>query len=168
MQYVSAGRVYRIPAPVRRDLHIIKNSVEKELKTPIRGPKERRRRHVNAKRVFIALVLYVYNVLQRELKSSNTVTLAALAAFMRYKSHSSISLHLIDSNKGYRSLLDSIRQDDKLWLSYRKLKLQMNVNHNLPFRRFLEDKKDELEHEITIINRYLNLEYAREKKEGSN
>ena len=167
MQYVSGGRVYRIPAPVRRDLNIIKNSVEKELKIPIRS-KCRRREYVDAKKVFIALVLHVYNILQRELKSPNTVTTAALAAFMRYKNHSSISCHLLQPSKGYRSLLDFIRQDDKLWSCYLKLKLQMNVNHNLPFRKFLEDKKDELEHEITIINRYLNLEYAREKKEGNN
>ena len=157
MKYVSGGRVYRIPASVKRDLNTIKKSVEKELKISMRGPWERRSEYVNAKRVFIALVLYVYNILQRKLESPNIVTLAALAGFLEYKSHSSISLHLMDSHKGYRSILDFIEQDDELRACYSKLKIEININHKLPFRKLVENKRAELEQEIAIINRYLKI-----------
>lgn len=161
MKFYSNG--VKISAPVRRDLTVIRRKVERELDLPVIS-KSRLREYVDTRKVFIALVLYVYNTLQKKLKSPYKVTLVNLARYLNYSSHSSVSLHLVDSNKGNISLLEYINRDKKLRDCYSKLKVEISINEELPFRKFLEDKRGELEQEIAIINRYLRIHSNGERK----
>lgn len=162
MRFYSKG--VKISAPVRRDLTIIRRKVEKELNIPVKS-KSRLREYVDARKVFIALVLYVYNTLQKRLNSPYKVTLVNLARYLNYSSHSSVSLHLVDSNKGNISIIEYINRDKKLRDCYSKLKLEISINRKLPFRKFLEDKRADLQQEIAIINRYLRMHSNGEEEE---
>ena len=151
-----------IPAPVRRDLTIIRKRVEKELKIPVRS-KCRKLEYVDAKKVFICLVLYVYNAMQKEIGNSHSISMAVLAKYLRYTSHSSISLMLVNTNKGNLTLLDYIKSSPKLEKCYYKIKMEIGVDRGLPFRQFLTNKKAELEQEIAVINRYLKIHTPNEE-----
>ena len=80
---------------IQRDLDVIRYLVEKELKISVKS-KRRSQRHVDAKRIFIALILYTYNRNLGKLKSPYVVTLSSLARYLGYKSHASISLHMVN------------------------------------------------------------------------
>ena len=102
-----------IKSTTERDLDIIRFLVEKEFKLSVKS-KRRPQRYVDAKRVFIALVLYVYNRTLEELRSPNVVTLSSLAKYLGYSSHASICIHTVNSSKGNITLEDYLMRDDKL------------------------------------------------------
>ena len=165
MKFHSYGK--GINSLVKRDLDIIKFAVEKEFKISIRT-KGHSRKEVDVKKVFISLVLNVYNTMQKELKSSNKVTLVALARYLRYTSHSSVLLHYYNSNKGYIAVEEYIMRDKDLKERYLKLKGEVERGNSPTFRKFLLFKKSELEKELAVIENYLNTEYEEiEEKEAS-
>ena len=150
---------------IEKDLDIIKKEVEKEFKLSLRKIIRRQRReYVDARRVFIALVLFVYNDMQEKI-GLVPVTLTFLSDYLGYKSHSSICLHLINSHKGGIGLEEYVMINKKLREPYLKLKSVMERETNSPtFVKFLKFKKKELEKELKIINTCLKKHCEDEEK----
>lgn len=153
-----------IKSVIERDLDVIRFLVEEEFKLAVKS-KRRFDRYVNVKRIFIGLVLYVYNRNLRKLKSPNVVTLAVLAKYLGYKSHASISLHVVNSHKGHLTLEDYLMRDDDLRDRYIKLKVKVGVEGAFNFKKFLLAKKQELESELALINHYLQKKENEEAEE---
>ena len=149
---------------IQRDLDVIRYLVEKELKISVKS-KRRSQRHVDAKRIFIALILYTYNRNLGKLKSPYVVTLSSLARYLGYKSHASISLHMVNSHKGNISLEDYLTRDVRLQNKYKKLKVEVQMESTFNFKKFLLAKKQELERELALINRYLKEKEDEEAEE---
>jgi len=149
-----------------KDLNKIRFSVEKEFKTSVRT-KGHSRKEVDTKKVFISLVLNVYNKIQKKL-GLRKVTLVSLARYMRYSSHSSISLHYINSVKGHMAVEEYIMENKDLKERYLVLKEEVEKGKFITFKSFLIAKRNELLSEIEAINDYLKKEHHDEEvKEGS-
>ena len=149
---------------VERDLDVIRFLVEEEFGVAVKS-KKRFQKYVNVKRVFVGLVLYVYNRNLRELKSPNLVTLVVLAKYLGYRSHASVSLHAVNSHKGNITLEEYLMRDDKLRDRYIKLKVKVGIENAFNFKKFLLAKKQELESELALINHYLKKKEDEEAKE---
>ena len=153
-----------IKSTTERDLDVIRFLVEEEFKLAVKG-KKRLRKYVNVKRIFVALVLYVYNRNLEKLKSPNVVTLVALAKYLEYSSHASVCLHTVNSRKGNITLEEYLMRDDKLREKYIKLKVKVGVDNAFNFKKFLLAKKGELEDELILINHYLKKKENEEAEE---
>jgi hypothetical protein len=164
MKFHSKGR--KVHSLVKRDLDIIKFAVEREFKISVRT-KGHSRKEVDVKKVFISLVLNVYNNIQAELGSPNKVTLVALARYLRYTSHSSVLLHYYNSNKGYIAVEEYIMRYKDLRERYLRLKKEVKRGNSPTFRKFLVLKKNELVEELAVIEAYLNTKHEEiEEKEA--
>ena len=149
----------------KKDLDVIKYEVEREFKVSLKS-KSRLPKNVDARRVFVALVLNIYNKVQGTLGTSKMVTLMALAKYLRYKSHASIWLMIANNRKGNITLEEYLMRDLPLREKY--LRLREKIEHvNTPsFRKFLLLRREELKEEIRAIEKYLNV--GNEKKKVKN
>ena len=154
----------KIKRTTKRDLDVIRKEVEAEFKLSLRKIMRRQRRdYLDARRVFMSLVLFVYNDMQEKL-GLQKVTLTILSDYLGYKSHSSICLHLINSNKGGIGLEEYVMINKKLRDTYLKLRSIMEKDNSPTFVKFLKVKKEELEEELRVINTYLTKHCQNEEK----
>jgi len=161
MEYQKRGG--KIPPLAKKDLDVIKYAVEKEFRVSLRS-KSRLPIAVNAKRAFVSLVWNVYNRMQEGLGSSNTVTLMALAKYLRYKSHASICLHISNSHKGNITAEEYLMRDPVLKDKYLRLKSEIEKKNSSDFRKFLLLRREELKEELRVIDKYLGV--TNEKRES--
>tara|TARA_R110002012_G_scaffold74735_1_gene189374 strand:+ start:1271 stop:1762 length:492 start_codon:yes stop_codon:yes gene_type:complete len=148
---------------VRKDLDLIKLQVEREFNIELLK-KDRHREYVDARKVFVALILHVYNDIREKLGEPR-VTLASLAYYMKYKNHSSISFHNINGHKGGLGVEEFLMTDKNLRESYLKLKDRIGSIDSEVFIKFLSLKKQELKEEIKVIDKYLNIYFENAEKE---